>query len=127
VLADVGTRREDRGVEHLLVSPFPFLPASDYPRLEFQPSEQNPRELMRCRGGGYRAEVEVRVRKVGFSAAGKEGSAFLLIFQKLGVMSAFKTLKTQKKILEKESCSLLWVFFCTSSLLQLLWQAVDLP
>lgn len=57
-LADFGTWREDRGVEHL-VSLFPFLPASDYPHLAFLPSEQTPRELTRCRGGGCRAAVDV--------------------------------------------------------------------
>ena len=90
MLSDFGTWREDGAVEHL-ASPFPFLPASDYPHLAFLPSEQTPRELMRCRGGGY------RVKKVGFSVAGEKGSAFLLIFQKLGGVSAFKNLKTQGK------------------------------
>lgn len=90
-LADFGTWREDGGVEHL-VSLFPFLPASDYPRLAFLPSEQTPRELTRCRGGGCRAAVDVRVKKVGVSVAGEKGSAFLLIFQELGGVSALKNL-----------------------------------
>lgn len=47
VLADFGTWREDRGVEHL-ASVFPFLPASDYPHLTFLP-----------RDGGCRAAVDV--------------------------------------------------------------------
>lgn len=93
MLADFGTWREDRGVEHL-ASPFPFLPASDYPHLAFLPSEQTPRELTHCRDGGYRAAVDIQVKKVGVSAAGEKGSALLFIFQKLGCVSAFKNLKT---------------------------------
>lgn len=38
VLADFGTWREDKGVEHL-ASVLPFLPASDSPYLTFLPRE----------------------------------------------------------------------------------------
>lgn len=96
MLADFGPWRQGRELEHL-VSPFPFLLARDYPRLPFLPSEQTPRELTRCTGGGYRAAVDVQVKKVGVSVAGEKGSAFLLIFRKPGGVSPFKNLKTQKK------------------------------
>lgn len=50
---------------------------------------------------------------MGASAAGEKGSAFLLIFQKLGGVSAFKNWKTQKKnvTLTEELLTALCLFF----------------
>lgn len=51
--------------------------------------------------------------KLAFSVAGEKGRAFLLIFQKLGGVTAFEKLEyTEKKShIERKCCSLLCVFF----------------
>lgn len=95
MLADFHTWKEDRGMEHL-ASPFPFLLATGYCCSVFLPSEETPRELTRCRGSGYRAAVDLRVKQVGFSMVEEKASASLLSFQNLGGVSAFKNLKTLK-------------------------------
>lgn len=68
MLADFGTWKEDRGMEHL-ASPFPFLLASGYCCSVFLPPEETPRELTRCRGRGCRAAMDLQVKQVGFSMA----------------------------------------------------------
>lgn len=67
------------------------------------------------------------LRKRGFCGWG-EGKCISSHFPGAGWCVCFQKLeKTAENLRERESCSLLHVFFCTSFPVQLLWQAMGLP